>query len=369
MKAKNTATMLGALVLLLGCTDVSVDNGQQTSTAAKDSAQAAIVEKPDKPLGPDRHDYKSAYTSLQKAVAADDKAAASKLVSYPLVVSQGAVQKTVATPGQFVAEYDTIITPAVREVIVEHDFDTVVANRYDRSDDANMFMTGALLGAVAEGVARSWGRRHSTSNNHYYQGYADYYYDGCHGVGCLVDPPPPVSTYDDYAGCHGEGCLVDDPDATPDYPTKPDAFITDDPPEPGQTTFSDDSPPEPGQTTFSDDSPPEPGQTTFFDDGSDEPLEPGQTEFSDDSGDDSDGVESTSDDDSDADDTDDGNLDDASDDDSDADDVDDGSLDDTSDDDSDADDADDGSLDDTSDDDSDADDTDDSSFDDSSEDD
>lgn len=55
-------------------------------------------------------------------------------------------------------------------------------------------------------------------------------YDGCHGVGCLVDDPdagdqtiddrpqydsegnPNFDTDGDYIGCHGIGCEVDVPD-------------------------------------------------------------------------------------------------------------------------------------------------------------
>lgn len=55
-------------------------------------------------------------------------------------------------------------------------------------------------------------------------------YDGCHGVGCLVDNPdddsyidprpqfdsqgePNFDTQGNYIGCHGIGCEVDDPEA------------------------------------------------------------------------------------------------------------------------------------------------------------
>ncbi|WP_349366036.1 MAG: hypothetical protein ABL311_16345 [Nitratireductor rhodophyticola] len=55
-------------------------------------------------------------------------------------------------------------------------------------------------------------------------------YDGCHGVGCMVDDPeledrtiddrpqfdregnPNFDEHGNYQGCHGIGCQVDDPD-------------------------------------------------------------------------------------------------------------------------------------------------------------
>ena len=244
-----------AILALTSCNVVSVDDEQRTVAPAKGDG-AAGTGKPERPLGPARSEYRSAYASLQKAVADGDKEAASRLLSYPLEVSRGETRRTIATPAQFVTEYDTIITPSIRQVIVEHEFDTVVDDRYDRSDDVDLFVAGTLLGAVAEGVAHSWSRRYSTSDNRYYLGYARYYDDGCHGLGCLVDPPPPAESFDGYTGCHGAGCLVDDPDAVPGDFARAGPVITDGVPEPGQTVFSDgddygrDSPPEPGQTAF-----------------------------------------------------------------------------------------------------------------------
>ena len=57
-------------------------------------------------------------------------------------------------------------------------------------------------------------------------------YDGCHGIGCLVDDPSQFessSNYDrrgnkiydsdgNYAGCYGNGCKVDDPSLYEDNP-------------------------------------------------------------------------------------------------------------------------------------------------------
>jgi hypothetical protein len=98
------------------------------------------------------------------------------------------------------------------------------ARMYDhRGNDVGAVVAGAVLGALLEGMTddHKAKRRHTTSN---YAPSDDY--NGCHGVGCLVDNPdevvddrpqfdkngePNFDTDGNYQGCHGLGCLVDDP--------------------------------------------------------------------------------------------------------------------------------------------------------------
>jgi len=100
------------------------------------------------------------------------------------------------------------------------------ARMYDhRGHDIGAVAAGAVLGAIVQGMAddRKHNRQHTTSN--YAPGSG---YNGCHGVGCLVDNPddeiddtpqfdrqgePNFDEDGNYQGCHGVGCLVDDPDA------------------------------------------------------------------------------------------------------------------------------------------------------------
>src|SRR5690606_19673696 len=91
-----------SILALSGCNFVSVDEEQRAATASKGEVNASALERPEKPLGPDRHEYETAYGLLQKAVAANDREAASKLVDYPLTVSRGSVHRTIATPAQFI---------------------------------------------------------------------------------------------------------------------------------------------------------------------------------------------------------------------------------------------------------------------------
>ena len=98
------------------------------------------------------------------------------------------------------------------------------ARRYDhRGHDAGAVVAGAVLGALVEGMAQdNHAKHHNTTSNYRYDGG----YNGCHGVGCMVDNPddgidsrpqfdregnPNFDTQGNYQGCHGAGCLVDDP--------------------------------------------------------------------------------------------------------------------------------------------------------------
>lgn len=102
-------------------------------------------------------------------------------------------------------------------------FDTN-ARMYDhRGHDMGSVVAGAVLGAIVEGMAEDKkSNRHHTASN-YAPGDG---YNGCHGVGCLVDNPdeavddtpqfdrqgePNFDEHGNYQGCHGMGCLVDDP--------------------------------------------------------------------------------------------------------------------------------------------------------------
>jgi Protein of unknown function (DUF3011). len=99
------------------------------------------------------------------------------------------------------------------------------ARMYDhRGHDLGKVVAGAVLDAIVDGMLddRKHDRRHTTTNYIPSSGY-----NGCHGVGCVVDNPdaviddtpqfdergePNFDVHGNYQGCHGLGCLVDDPD-------------------------------------------------------------------------------------------------------------------------------------------------------------
>ena len=96
------------------------------------------------------------------------------------------------------------------------------ARHYDHhGHDVGAVVAGAVIGALVDGMTQS-GHHHTTSNYRDAGGY-----NGCHGIGCMVDNPgqavdnrpqfdrqgePNFDVHGNYQGCHGVGCLVDDPD-------------------------------------------------------------------------------------------------------------------------------------------------------------
>src|SRR5690606_11678058 len=56
--------------------------------------------------------FEVAFTALQDAVAADDPEAVAALVAYPLVVKVGE-RREIATPEEFVARYEAIMTEKI----------------------------------------------------------------------------------------------------------------------------------------------------------------------------------------------------------------------------------------------------------------
>ncbi len=113
-------------------------------------------------------------------------------------------------------------------------FDEGARHYDDRGHDAGKItagvVLGAILGAAIEGSHKD--HHHTTTNNYYVHG-GNSGYDGCHGVGCLVDSPeltqdtsqdidtrpsfdkqgnPNFDTQGNWQGCHGVGCDVDSPD-------------------------------------------------------------------------------------------------------------------------------------------------------------
>ncbi len=99
-------------------------------------------------------------------------------------------------------------------------FDPGARQYGDRGHDLGAVAGGIILGALIQGATRHNGHSHATSNVSQGSGY-----NGCHGLGCIVDDPataevdgtpqfdtngePNFDTEGNYQGCHGIGCLVD----------------------------------------------------------------------------------------------------------------------------------------------------------------
>ena len=67
--------------------------------------------------------------SLQKALAADDKEAVAKLVSYPLVVSLGGQDLEIENKAALVRQYDQVFTKAIRENILAQPLNDIFVNK------------------------------------------------------------------------------------------------------------------------------------------------------------------------------------------------------------------------------------------------
>lgn len=67
--------------------------------------------------------------SLQKALAADDKQAVAKLVSYPLMVSLGGQELEIENQAALVRQYDQIFTKTIKENILAQPLNDIFVNK------------------------------------------------------------------------------------------------------------------------------------------------------------------------------------------------------------------------------------------------
>lgn len=72
--------------------------------------------------------YASFFESLKTAVAAGDKQAVSAMVDYPFTARIGDKALTIRDAAQFVADYDMVITPKVKDAIAAQTYETLFAN-------------------------------------------------------------------------------------------------------------------------------------------------------------------------------------------------------------------------------------------------
>lgn len=104
-------------------------------------------------------------------------------------------------------------------------YDTGSRRYDDRGRDVGLLALGTVLGALASDQSEHHSNYRSDTHSYAHGGY-----DGCHGEGCLVDPPndggadaidtrpsfdkqgnPNFDTQGNWIGCHGAGCDVDPP--------------------------------------------------------------------------------------------------------------------------------------------------------------
>jgi len=90
-------------------------------------AEGGARERITKLLG-DPAPYENVFTELQRGVAAGDRAAVAGLMRYPVRVTIGGKNQTVADAAAFQRDYDRIVTPALAKLIAEQKFDTLFVN-------------------------------------------------------------------------------------------------------------------------------------------------------------------------------------------------------------------------------------------------
>lgn len=105
--------------------DSSSSAGVAAATSASENVAAAgaaddaktVDDAIDSNLG-DHQRYHAVINAFQKAVADNDAAAVAALVQYPIVVSIQGKKVTLKNEKQFVAQYNQLMTPNIRNAIV-----------------------------------------------------------------------------------------------------------------------------------------------------------------------------------------------------------------------------------------------------------
>jgi hypothetical protein len=98
------------------------------AVAAVVSGGARADDNPYAAAGLDEKRVAAFVTALQDAVRDDDKQAVAKLVRYPITAPIDGKRTRIAKPDAFVANYDRILTPKHREVILRAKPNTLFAN-------------------------------------------------------------------------------------------------------------------------------------------------------------------------------------------------------------------------------------------------
>lgn len=109
-------------------TDSAGNGGAADTSAAPAEDDTSVTKDIESILGGNAHEYKSVFLALQKAVAAGDKDAVAQMILYPL---EGAIdgKQTIQDAGQFVRDYDKIVTPAIADAIARQKFADVMVNK------------------------------------------------------------------------------------------------------------------------------------------------------------------------------------------------------------------------------------------------
>ncbi len=100
----------------------------------------------------DHTKYEAAFAALQAAVTEGDAEAVSALVAYPIILKVGDRQE-IATPEDFVAAYDAIMTDEIYAAITEQTYESLFVN-----DQGIMFGNGEvwISGVCEDDACEVW---------------------------------------------------------------------------------------------------------------------------------------------------------------------------------------------------------------------
>jgi hypothetical protein len=126
MPMSHLALSIAGLVLV-ACQPAVVAATTSTPSPATDAGDAAVNQAIDQLLG-DHTKYEPVIRAFQKAMIAHDAAAVAALVAYPLRVRVAGHAVTIGTPRDFIAQYDSIVTPAMAAAIGRQRYDALFVN-------------------------------------------------------------------------------------------------------------------------------------------------------------------------------------------------------------------------------------------------
>lgn len=102
-------------------------SARQPSAPETPAAVAELEQRIDDVLG-EHEAYREAFDQLQGRMAAGDKAGVAELVDYPVGVSVNGTSTKVRTADEFIANYDAIVTPEIRQVVAAQRFSELLVN-------------------------------------------------------------------------------------------------------------------------------------------------------------------------------------------------------------------------------------------------
>jgi hypothetical protein len=118
--ADGEMTSLKRIALLIAC----MAPGASHVVLGQDRTTSQSIQE----LLGDSTQYREVITAFQKAVKTHDATAVAALVRYPITVRSGGTKRTIKSQKKFIANYDSIITPAIAKAVEDQDWADLFVN-------------------------------------------------------------------------------------------------------------------------------------------------------------------------------------------------------------------------------------------------